>query len=241
MKEEEYKMFLESQGFTNSRGINKNKLDHIARLTDKEIQWSKQKWKGCQHYFLRIGTHTQHDDLSSYTPRKQLADCFLTPPRLSRKESSKFTAAWNIYCQAVLIDKKESNKEKENLESSIERSKHNKVWLPVAVVVTPKQHSKLETTKQYYDPTKSKTLVMTDDKLHTAVDDILNVVARDLLKKIIHPSALANVEDMLLSSMTIGGLLDSLATSTMELMSESARGSYAVVGPTVLTTRSTGS
>ena len=58
MDQDNYKMFLTSQQFLlKGKGIKRTKLDHLMAMTNNDVQWSNQTWKGRLQCFLRVGTN----------------------------------------------------------------------------------------------------------------------------------------------------------------------------------------
>ena len=119
---------------------------------------------------------------------------------------------WNDYCQFIR-DEKETSDNSENHKHTSNCSR--KVGDVPFFVVSPNEKDQTTTSKNQAITTKVA-------KLNT-VDKLLNKIARDLLKTIIHPSALAKVENLLFSTLTVEGLMTSLASSTLELEEEERR------------------
>ena len=96
--DEQYQLFLTSLQFTQGKGIIRNKLDHIARSTNSDIQWIKQRVKRRNHYFLHIGMNDP--DVKLYTPKIQFAlesTNQVKPPRIHRNANKKFVDTWSFF------------------------------------------------------------------------------------------------------------------------------------------------
>lgn len=215
---DQYDMLLTSQSFQTRKGICKSKLEEFAVATNKDIERSWHKISGRNYHLLRVGTRYS-PLLNSYTPSKQQDDIKKVgakPPRIDREANIKFLAAWSKYIKALRTAKENNN----NDQNKSNKDDNDTMHLPIAV--TPNEKYPLSHKNNITMPADVlDKKIDNHNKLKTSTsttaEEILDVIARRLLKKIFHPDALAQLENMFNTTLSANDILESLAQTTVDL------------------------